>query len=188
MKKDILQDLNNVINSLENRGLTKQADNLNNIFIKIAQVDQDYQSPIPKGMPTDSKPLKATKPLGGDIFGPKARKATQELKAALGMAGDESWGPAVADQIKRVFDGARVADGYKTNQFGELYNTDYSKRALAVYNAAGPVKAKIANNNYVYNLAEAVDKSGEVHTIAQPGAMSGELIKLLITLSSYQRD
>ena len=44
------------------------------------------------------------------------------------------------------------------------------------------------NNDFVYNLADAVDKSGETHTIAQPGSMSPELIKLLIMLSNYQRD
>jgi len=44
------------------------------------------------------------------------------------------------------------------------------------------------NNEFFYNLADAVDKSGETHSIAQPGAMSAELIKLLIMLSSYKRD
>ena len=42
MNKEILSDLNKVITSLENQGFNKQANSLNNIFMKVAQID-DYR-------------------------------------------------------------------------------------------------------------------------------------------------
>ena len=191
--KTILAELNQVINSLENQGFSKEASDLNSVFMKIAQTDIDEQSPVPPAVPmVKPKPKKTM--VGGDVYGRKARKATQDLKAALGIPGDESWGPNVAKQIKRIYDGARIKKQreYKSvvpyNQFDVSYDPGYANAAVAAFDAAGPVKNKIMNNDFVYNLAEAVDKSGETHSIAQPGAMSAELIKLLIMLSSYQRD
>ena len=191
--KTILAELNQVINSLENQGFSKEASDLNSVFMKIAQTDIDEQSPVPPAVPmVKPKPKKTM--VGSDIYGPKARKATQELKAALGIPGDESWGPNVAKQIKRVFDGARIKKQRENksvvpyNQFDVSYEPGYANAAVAAFDAAGSVKNKIMNNDFVYNLADAVDKSGETHSIAQPGAMSAELIKLLIMLSSYQRD
>lgn len=191
--KTILAELNSVINSLENQGFTKEASDLNNLFMKIAQTDIDEQSPVPPATPM-AKPKPKVTMKGGDIYGRKARKATQDLKAALGIAGDESWGPNVAKQIKRIYDGARIKEqrarkfDVPYNQFDVSYDPAYSNAAVAAFDAAGPVKNKIMNNDFVYNLADAVDKSGETHTIAQPGVMSAELIKLLIMLSNYQRD
>jgi len=191
--KTILAELNQVINSLENQGFSKEASDLNSVFMKIAQTDIDEQSPVPPAVPmVKPKPKKTM--VGSDIYGPKARKATQELKAALGIPGDESWGPNVAKQIKRIYDGARIKKQREKksvvpyNQFDVSYDPGYANAAVAAFDAAGPVKNKIMNNDFVYNLADAVDKSGETHSIAQPGAMSAELIKLLIMLSSYQRD
>lgn len=192
--KTILAELNSVINSLENQGFSKEASDLNNIFMKVAQQFEDDsatpgQSTQPTPKPKPKKPMQ-----GGDIYGRKARKATQDLKAALGMAGDESWGPNVAKQIKRIYDGARIKTQREKksvtpyNQFDVAYDPAYSNAAVAAFDAAGPIKNKIMNNDFVYNLADKVDKSGETHTIAQPGAMSAELIKLLIMLSNYQRD
>ena len=182
--KTILAELNQVINSLENQGFSKEASDLNSVFMKIAQTDIDEQSPVPPAVPmVKPKPKKTM--VGGDVYGRKARKATQELKAALGIPGDESWGPNVAKQIKRIYDGARIKKQreYKSvvpyNQFDVSYDPGYANAAVAAFDAAGPVKNKIMNNDFVYNLAEAVDKSGETHSIAQPGAMSAELIKLL---------
>lgn len=191
--KTILAELNQVINSLENQGFSKEASDLNSVFMKIAQTDIDEQSPVPPAVPM-AKPKPKKTMVGGDVYGRKARKATQELKAALGIPGDESWGPNVAKQIKRIYDGARIKKQreYKSvvpyNQFDVSYDPGYANAAVAAFDAAGPVKNKIMNNDFVYNLADAVDKSGETHSIAQPGAMSAELIKLLIMLSSYQRD
>jgi hypothetical protein len=191
--KTILAELNQVINSLENQGFSKEASDLNSVFMKIAQTDIDEQSPVPPAVPM-AKPKPNKTMVGSDIYGRKARKATQELKAALGISGDESWGPNVAKQIKRVFDGARIKKQRENksvvpyNQFDVSYNPGYANAAVAAFDAAGPVKNKIMNNEFFYNLADAVDKSGETHSIAQPGAMSAELIKLLIMLSSYQRD
>ena len=191
--KTILAELNSVINSLENQGFTKEASDLNNLFMKIAQTDIDEQSPVPPAAPM-AKPKPKVTMKGGDIYGRKARKATQDLKAALGIAGDESWGPNVAKQIKRIYDGARIKTQRENksvtpyNQFDVAYDPAYSNAAVAAFDAAGPIKTKIMNNDFVYNLADAVDKSGESHTIAQPGVMSAELIKLLIMLSNYQRD
>ena len=191
--KTILAELNSVINSLENQGFSKEASDLNSVFMKIAQTDIDEQSPVPPAAPmVKPKPKKTM--VGGDVYGRKARKATQELKAALGIPGDESWGPNVAKQIKRIYDGARIKKQRENksvvpyNQFDVSYDPGYANAAVAAFDAAGPVKNKIMNNDFVYNLADAVDKSGETHSIAQPGAMSAELIKLLIMLSSYQRD
>lgn len=189
--KTILAELNSVINSLEKQGFSKEASDLNSVFMKIAQTDIDEQSPVPPAAPmVKPKPKKTM--VGGDVYGPKARKATQELKAALGIPGDESWGPNVAKQIKRVFDGARIkkqrdAKVYEENQFGVPYEKAYANAALTAYDMASN-KNKIDGNTFVYNLADTVDKSGETHSIAQPGTMSAELIKLLIMLSSYQRD
>jgi hypothetical protein len=191
--KTILAELNQVINSLENQGFSKEASDLNSVFMKIAQTDIDEQSPVPPAVPM-AKPKPKKTMVGGDVYGRKARKATQDLKAALGIPGDESWGPNVAKQIKRIYDGARIKKQreYKSvvpyNQFDVSYDPGYANAAVAAFDAAGPVKNKIMNNDFVYNLADAVDKSGETHSIAQPGAMSAELIKLLIMLSSYQRD
>ena len=191
--KTILAELNSVINSLEKQGFSKEASDLNSVFMKIAQTDIDEQSPVPPVVPmVKPKPKKTM--VGSDIYGPKARKATQELKAALGIPGDESWGPNVAKQIKRIYDGARIKKQRENksvvpyNQFDVSYDPGYANAAVAAFDASGAVKNKIMNNDFVYNLAEAVDKSGETHSIAQPGAMSAELIKLLIMLSSYQRD
>ena len=191
--KTILAELNQVINSLENQGFSKEASDLNSVFMKIAQTDIDEQSPVPPAVPmVKPKPKKTM--VGGDVYGRKARKATQDLKAALGIPGDESWGPNVAKQIKRIYDGARIKKQKENksvvpyNQFDVSYDPGYANAAVAAFDAAGPVKNKIMNNDFVYNLADAVDKSGETHSIAQPGAMSAELIKLLIMLSSYQRD
>ena len=191
--KTILAELNQVINSLEKQGFSKEASDLNSVFMKIAQTDIDEQSPVPPAVPmVKPKPKKTM--VGGDVYGRKARKATQDLKAALGIPGDESWGPNVAKQIKRIYDGARIKKQRENksvvpyNQFDVSYDPGYANAAVAAFDAAGPVKNKIMNNDFVYNLAEAVDKSGETHSIAQPGAMSAELIKLLIMLSSYQRD
>jgi hypothetical protein len=194
--KTILAELNSVINSLEKQGFSKEASDLNSVFMKIAQTDIDEQSPRPLYDP--NAPMAKPKPkktmVGGDVYGRKARKATQELKAALGIPGDESWGPNVAKQIKRIYDGARIKKQRENksvvpyNQFDVSYDPGYANAAVAAFDAAGPVKNKIMNNDFVYNLADAVDKSGETHSIAQPGAMSAELIKLLIMLSSYQRD
>lgn len=191
--KTILAELNQVINSLENQGYTKEASDLNSVFMKIAQTDIDEQSPVPPAAPM-AKPKQKKPMVGGDVYGRKARKATQELKAALGIPGDESWGPNVAKQIKRIYDGARIKQqrAMKSvtpyNQMDVSYDPGYANAAVAAFDAAGAIKNKIMNNNFVYNLADAVDKSGESHTIAQPGVMSAELIKLLIMLSSYQRD
>ena len=192
--KTILAELNQVINSLENQGFSKEASDLNSVM-KIAQTDIDEQSPVPPTVPmAKPKPKPKKTMVGGDVYGRKARKATQDLKAALGIPGDESWGPNVAKQIKRIYDGARIKKQreYKSvvpyNQFDVSYDPGYANAAVAAFDAAGPVKNKIMNNDFVYNLADAVDKSGETHSIAQPGAMSAELIKLLIMLSSYQRD
>ena len=191
--KTILAELNSVINSLENQGFSKEASDLNSVFMKIAQTDIDEQSPVPPAVPM-AKPKPKKTMVGGDVYGQKARKATQELKAALGIPGDESWGPNVAKQIKRIYDGARIKKQRENksvvpyNQFDVSYDPGYANAAVAAFDAAGPVKNKIMNNDFVYNLADAVDKSGETHSIAQPGAMSAELIKLLIMLSSYQRD
>jgi len=191
--KTILAELNSVINSLEKQGFSKEASDLNSVFMKIAQTDIDEQSPVPPAVPmVKPKPKKTM--VGGDVYGRKARKATQELKAALGIPGDESWGPNAAKQIKRIYDGARIKKQRENksvvpyNQFDVSYDPGYANAAVAAFDAAGPVKNKIMNNDFVYNLADAVDKSGETHSIAQPGAMSAELIKLLIMLSSYQRD
>lgn len=191
--KTILAELNSVINSLEKQGFSKEASDLNSVFMKIAQTDIDEQSPVPPAVPmVKPKPKKTM--VGGDVYGRKARKATQDLKAALGIPGDESWGPNVAKQIKRIYDGARIKKQRENksvvpyNQFDVSYDPGYANAAVAAFDAAGPVKNKIMNNDFVYNLADAVDKSGETHSIAQPGAMSAELIKLLIMLSSYQRD
>ena len=191
--KTILAELNQVINSLENQGFSKEASDLNSVFMKIAQTDIDEQSPVPPAVPmVKPKPKKTM--VGGDVYGRKARKATQELKAALGIPGDESWGPNVAKQIKRIYDGARIKKQRENksvvpyNQFDVSYDPGYANAAVAAFDAAGPVKNKIMNNDFAYNLADTVDKSGETHSIAQPGAMSAELIKLLIMLSSYQRD
>ena len=108
--KTILAELNSVINSLENQGFSKEASDLNSVFMKIAQTDIDEQSPRPLYDP--NAPMAKPKPkktmVGGDVYGRKARKATQELKAALGIPGDESWGPNTAKQIKRIYDGARI--------------------------------------------------------------------------------
>ena len=191
--KTILAELNQVINSLENQGFSKEASDLNSVFMKIAQTDIDEQSPVPPAVPM-AKPKPKKTMVGGDVYGQKARKATQELKAALGIPGDESWGPNVVKQIKRIYDGARIKKQRENksvvpyNQFDVSYDPGYANAAVAAFDAAGPVKNKIMNNDFVYNLADAVDKSGETHSIAQPGAMSAELIKLLIMLSSYQRD
>jgi hypothetical protein len=191
--KTILAELNSVINSLENQGFSKEASDLNSVFMKIAQTDIDEQSPVPPTVPV-AKPKPKKTMVGGDVYGRKARKATQDLKAALGIPGDESWGPNVAKQIKRIYDGARIKKQRENksvvpyNQFDVSYDPGYANAAVAAFDAAGPVKNKIMNNDFVYNLADAVDKSGETHSIAQPGAMSAELIKLLIMLSSYQRD
>ena len=191
--KTILAELNQVINSLENQGFSKEASDLNSVFMKIAQTDIDEQSPVPPAVPM-AKPKPKKTMVGGDVYGRKARKATQDLKAALGIPGDESWGPNVAKQIKRIYDGARIKKQRENksvvpyNQFDVSYDPGYANAAVAAFDAAGPVKNKIMNNDFVYNLADAVDKSGETHSIAQPGAMSAELIKLLIMLSSYQRD
>jgi hypothetical protein len=191
--KTILAELNSVINSLEKQGFSKEASDLNSVFMKIAQTDIDEQSPVPPAAPM-AKPKPKKTMVGGDVYGRKARKATQELKAALGIPGDESWGPNVAKQIKRIYDGARIKKQRENksvvpyNQFDVSYDPGYANAAVAAFDAAGPVKNKIMNNDFVYNLADAVDKSGETHSIAQPGAMSAELIKLLIMLSSYQRD
>lgn len=191
--KTILAELNQVINSLENQGFSKEASDLNSVFMKIAQTDIDEQSPVPPAAPM-AKPKPKKTMVGGDVYGRKARKATQELKAALGIPGDESWGPNVAKQIKRIYDGARIKKQRENksvvpyNQFDVSYDPGYANAAVAAFDAAGPVKNKIMNNDFVYNLADAVDKSGETHSIAQPGSMSAELIKLLIMLSSYQRD
>jgi len=191
--KTILAELNSVINSLEKQGFSKEASDLNSVFMKIAQTDIDEQSPVPPAVPmVKPKPKKTM--VGGDVYGRKARKATQELKAALGIPGDESWGTNAAKQIKRIYDGARIKKQRENksvvpyNQFDVSYDPGYANAAVAAFDAAGPVKNKIMNNDFVYNLADAVDKSGETHSIAQPGAMSAELIKLLIMLSSYQRD
>lgn len=191
--KTILAELNQVINSLENQGFSKEASDLNSVFMKIAQTDIDEQSPVPPAVPM-AKPKPKKTMVGGDVYGRKARKATQDLKAALSIPGDESWGPNVAKQIKRIYDGARIKKQRENksvvpyNQFDVSYDPGYANAAVAAFDAAGPVKNKIMNNDFVYNLADAVDKSGETHSIAQPGAMSAELIKLLIMLSSYQRD
>jgi len=191
--KTILAELNQVINSLENQGFSKEASDLNSVFMKIAQTDIDEQSPVPPAVPM-AKPKPKKTMVGGDVYGRKARKATQELKAALGIPGDESWGPNVAKQIKRIYDGARIKKQRENksvvpyNQFDVSYDPGYANAAVAAFDASGAVKNKIMNNDFVYNLADAVDKSGETHSIAQPGAMSAELIKLLIMLSSYQRD
>jgi hypothetical protein len=191
--KTILAELNQVINSLENQGFSKEASDLNSVFMKIAQTDIDGESPVPPAVPM-AKPKPNKTMVGSDIYGRKARKATQELKGALGIPGDESWGPNVAKQIKRVFDGARIKKQRENksvvpyNQFDVSYDPGYANAAVAAFDAAGPVKNKIMNNDFIYNLADSVDKSGETHTIAQPGAMSAELIKLLVMLSSYKRD
>ena len=191
--KTILAELNQVINSLENQGFSKEASDLNSVFMKIAQTDIDEQSPVPPAVPM-AKPKPKKTMVGGDVYGRKARKATQDLKAALGIPGDESWGPNVAKQIKRIYDGARIKKQRENksvvpyNQFDVSYDPGYANAAVAAFDAAGPVKNKIMNNDFAYNLADTVDKSGETHSIAQPGAMSAELIKLLIMLSSYQRD
>jgi len=191
--KTILAELNQVINSLENQGFSKEASDLNSVFMKIAQTDIDGNQPVTPAAPM-AKPKPNKTMVGSDIYGRKARKATQELKGALGIPGDESWGPNVAKQIKRVFDGARIKKQRENksvvpyNQFDVSYDPGYANAAVAAFDAAGPVKNKIMNNDFFYNLADAVDKSGETHSIAQPGAMSAELIKLLIMLSSYKRD
>jgi hypothetical protein len=192
--KTILAELNSVINSLENQGFTKEASDLNSVFMKVAQqFEEDSATPGLSNKPTPKPKPKVTM-KGGDVYGRKARKATQDLKAALGIAGDESWGPNVAKQIKRIYDGARIKTQRENksvtpyNQFDVAYDPAYSNAAVAAFDAAGPVKTKIMNNDFVYNLADTVDKSGETHSIAQPGTMSAELIKLLIMLSSYQRD
>ncbi len=189
--KTILAELNSVINSLEKQGFLKEASDLNSVFMKIAQTDIDDHSPVPPAKPM-AKPKPKAPMLGGDIYGRNARKATQALKAGLGIPGDESWGPAVAKQIKRVYDGARIkkqrdAKVFEANQFDVPYEKAYANAALAAYEQAA-IKDKIAGNDFAYNLADKVDKSGETHTIAQPGAMSAELIKLLIMLSTYKRD
>ena len=188
--KTILAELNSVINSLENQGFTKEASDLNNVFMKVAQqFEEDSATPGLSNKPT---PKPKAPMLGGDIYGRNARKATQALKAGLGIPGDESWGPAVAKKIKRVYDGARIkkqrdAKVFEANQFDVPYEKAYANAALAAYEQAA-IKDKIAGNDFIYNLADKVDKSGETHTIAQPGAMSAELIKLLVMLSTYKRD
>ena len=87
--KTILAELNQVINSLENQGFSKEASDLNSVFMKIAQTDIDEQSPVPPAVPM-AKPKPKKTMVGGDVYGPNARKATQALKAALGIPGDES--------------------------------------------------------------------------------------------------
>lgn len=243
--KTILAELNTVITSLEEKGLLKEASELNDVFMRFAQtsrkthsvssgetltsiankygisVDSLYDAnpglsaslqpgqliSIPgknETFPSEGQKLwqkgvntvknflspedKTQTFFGGDIFGENARKATKSLKAALGMPGDESWGPGIADQIKRIFDGARIAKGMNKNQSGMPYNAEYRVRALNAYTNAGPIKNIIANNTRIYNLAEALDQKNEVHTIAQPGTMSQELIQILSMLSSYSKD
>ena len=58
--KTILAELNQVINSLENQGFSKEASDLNSVFMKIAQTDIDEQSPVPPAAPM-AKPKPTTK-------------------------------------------------------------------------------------------------------------------------------
>lgn len=158
--KKILAQLNEVITELEDSGFVKESNIANDIFLRLAQAN---------------------------VFGPNAYNKTKMLKSKLGGLGaDGSWGPAVGDQIKRIFDGARISQGLKTNQFNNPYQPDYAKRALDAFNqSSADVRSKIANNNSIYSAADVSSKSGDTHTIAQPGIMRPETIFLLTSLVSY---
>jgi len=75
MNKEILSDLNKVITSLENQGFNKQANSLNNIFIKVAQVD-DYR-----------------------VNGANMQAAAKLIQSNLNIAADGLFGPSTLDGI-----------------------------------------------------------------------------------------
>ena len=81
MNKEILSDLNKVITSLENQGFNKQANILNNIFMKVAQVD-DYR-----------------------VNGANMQAATKLIQSNLNIAADGLFGPSTAYAMVKALDG-----------------------------------------------------------------------------------
>ena len=81
MNKEILSDLNKVITSLENQGFNKQANSLNNIFMKVAQVD-DYR-----------------------VNGANMQAATKLIQSNLNIAADGLFGPSTAYAMVKALDG-----------------------------------------------------------------------------------
>ena len=81
MNKEILSDLNKVITSLEKQGFNKQANSLNNIFMKVAQVD-DYR-----------------------VNGRKMQDATKLIQSNLNVAADGLFGFETAYAIVKALDG-----------------------------------------------------------------------------------
>lgn len=81
MNKEILSDLNKVITSLENQGFNKQANSLNNIFMKVAQVD-DYR-----------------------VNGANMQAATKLIQSNLNISADGLFGPSTAYAMVKALDG-----------------------------------------------------------------------------------
>jgi hypothetical protein len=81
MNKEILSDLNKVITSLENQGFNKQANTLNNIFMKVAQVD-DYR-----------------------VNGANMQAATKLIQSNLNISADGLFGPSTAYAMVKALDG-----------------------------------------------------------------------------------
>lgn len=81
MNKEILSDLNKVITSLENQGFNKEANTLNNIFMKVAQVD-DYR-----------------------VNGANMQAATKLIQSNLNIAADGLFGPSTAYAMVKALDG-----------------------------------------------------------------------------------
>jgi len=81
MNKEILSDLNKVITSLEKQGFNKQANSLNNIFMKVAQVD-DYR-----------------------VNGANMQAAAKLIQSNLNVAADGLFGPSTAYAMVKALDG-----------------------------------------------------------------------------------
>ena len=81
MNKEILNDLNQVITSLENQGFDREASKLNNIFIRVAQVD-DYR-----------------------VNGANMQAAAKLIQSNLNVAADGLFGPTTAYAIVKALDG-----------------------------------------------------------------------------------
>jgi hypothetical protein len=81
MNKEILSDLNKVITSLEKQGFNKQANSLNNIFMKVAQVD-DYR-----------------------VNGANMQAAAKLIQSNLNVPADGLFGQETAYAIVKALDG-----------------------------------------------------------------------------------
>ena len=81
MNKEILSDLNKVITSLEKQGFNKQANSLNNIFMKVAQVD-DYR-----------------------VNGANMQAAAKLIQSNLNVPADGLFGQKTAYAIVKALDG-----------------------------------------------------------------------------------